>query len=641
MCGVNGFYRKNGSAAAALPRIRRMNRLLRHRGPDSEGAALLMSGGQGFLDLRLDETAASRLPQHMQLIAAEGNPEAIGCLGHRRLSIVDLSMNAHQPMADEQGRYRLVFNGEIFNYRELRLWLKSQGMSFFSDSDTEVLLKGWMLEGFRFLARINGFFAGCMADAHAGTWTLFRDRPGVKPLFYMNQPDFFAFSSETSPLRDCRASIELNQAQLAAFLVHGQTIINHETSWFQHIHSLKPGTALEFQCGSGKMVHHQIPEFSEAGNNNLEACLISAVRCRVAAEVPVGFAASGGLDSSLILGMAASMNPQRLQGLLAFSAVSGHAKADESPWQEQITNHTGVQRVAVKMVPQDISLLPELIAAADMPAVAWNNLAHYRICAAAHEAGIKVMLNGQGADELMAGYTAYLPAWFRIASWKQRLDFLLNLKHCGLNLSSWLRLQMREQLQRNLGAARWQQAALKRKAGVEFCSPDLLDMLPGAAAYPASPEHVLQQDFYGMKLGQMLQWEDRNSMAHSIESRNPFADDAALIQRCFTIPFREKVQHGFTKFPLRKISEAYIPAALSWRRDKKGFSMPDTDFTLQALPQLRAWVADNSIPGVDQQALLKASTPESLQRNPGLAGFVFRCATGAMFMQHVKQSQRG
>lgn len=637
MCGVNGYLRKNRTAEAALPRIRRMNRQLRHRGPDSEGAALFFAEGNGFLDVRLDETAVGQLPHHMQLLAAEAHPEATGCLGHRRLSIVDLSMNAHQPMADEQGRFRLVFNGEIFNYRELRLWLQSRGVEFFSESDTEVLLKGWMLEGFRFLARINGFFAGCMADAEAGTWTLFRDRPGVKPLFYADEPDFFAFSSETAPLRGCLATNALNQAQLAAFLVHGQTIIDHESSWFQQIHALKPGTALEFQCASGRSIIHQIPECTEHSNASLETCLKTAVRRRVEAEVPVGFAASGGLDSSLILGMAASMQAQRLKGLLAFSAVSGHSEADESFWQEQIGAHTGVQRVVVNISPADISLLPELIAAADMPAVAWNNLAHYRICSAARASGLKVMLNGQGADELMAGYPAYLPAWFRSAGWKQRLDFLRHLGNSGLSPVSWLKLWLRDAAQHTIGSKRWQEAALKRKPGVQFCSPDMLRLMPTAKAIPSSPEEILTEDFYGMKLGQMLQWEDRNSMAHSIESRNPFADDAELIHQCFSIPFTEKVQRGYTKFPLRQISEAYIPSALSWRKDKKGFSMPDAAFTIEALPRLREWISELPPAFLNQEALLRMCTPEALNKNGALAGFVFRSAALSIFLQKLNQ----
>ena len=641
MCGINGYLHKKRNIVSPVEQIIRMNRKLRRRGPDSEGAALFWPDGHGFRDLLLPGTAAGQLPQHLQLMPPESSTEAIGSLGHRRLSIVDLSMKAHQPMADEEGRYRLVFNGEIFNYRELRDWLKQQGFSFFSDSDTEVLLKGWMLEGASFLSKINGFFAGCIADAHTGTWTLFRDRPGVKPLFYLDCPDFFAFSSETAPLRGLSPEMQVDQAQMAAFLISGQSIIRHDSSWFEGIKSLKPGEVLELQTQTGKMKSIQFPEPKSAPDTDLETCLFTAVRRRATAEVPVGFAASGGLDSSLILGMAASMNPNRLHGLLAFSAVSGHSEADESAWQEQIASHTGVQRVVVNISPQDINLLPDLIATADMPAVAWNNLAHYRICAAAHEAGIKVMLNGQGADELMAGYTSYLPAWFRVASWKQRLDFLLHLNHCGLTLSSWLRLQMRDRLQRTLGAQRWQQAALKRKAGVGFCSPDLLEKIPSADAFHASPEHILSHDFYGMKLGQMLQWEDRNSMAHSLESRNPFADDTELVKLCLHIPFSEKVQHGFTKFPLRKISEAYIPAALSWRKDKKGFTMPDAAFTVQALPQMRAWIAENNIPGLDHQALLKASTPEALQRKPGLASFVFRCAASAVFLYHLKQRQHG
>ncbi|MBU6324808.1 MAG: asparagine synthase (glutamine-hydrolyzing) [Bacteroidetes bacterium] len=637
MCGINGYIRKNRNAEAALPRISRMNRQLKHRGPDSEGACFLMPEGQRFSDVRLDDTAAGAFPQHLQITEATLiTDQAIAAMGHRRLSIVDLSQNAHQPMADETGRYRLIFNGEIFNFRELKHQLQSKGVRFFSHSDTEVLLKGWMEEGPAFLSRINGFFAGCIADAKEGTWTLFRDSPGVKPLFYLDTPDFFAFSSETKVLRELQQQVHINPQQAATFLTYGRTLNTHRDTWFQDIYALEPGSVLQIRLQDAELHHEKL--ISHQGNRlseTLQTVLRRSVQQRIEAEVPVGFAASGGLDSSLILGVAASLFPKQVPGMLAFSATSSDPNVDESEWQRQIAGFTGVKRIEVSIGAQDARLIPQLVAAADLPAAAWNNLAHYRLCTAANAHGIKVMLNGQGADELFAGYPAYLPAWFRDVGWKQRKEFLLHLANSGLNTVEWMKLRLKDGLQRRLGADRWQLRALRRKSFTSFVHADLFESLPEPILPDALLDGRLKDDYYGMKLGQMLQWEDRNSMAHSVESRNPFADDQILAQMAWSIPSENKIRNGFTKYPLRELSQAYIPESISWRKDKKGFSMPDAALTAEALPFMLSWIDALPECGVHKTALLKLEG-HTLERDATLAGFVFRCATYSVFLQHIK-----
>jgi asparagine synthase (glutamine-hydrolysing) len=638
MCGINGYLRKHAGAAAASDIISHMNRRLKHRGPDSEGACLQHGEGLGFIDLLLPDTAAGVFPEHLKPVMAEtanaGN--CIGALGHRRLSIVDRSLNAHQPMADKSERYRLVFNGEIFNYRELRQELQSRGIRFFSSSDTEVLLHGWRLEGPSFLRRINGFFAGCMADAVEGTWTLFRDMPGVKPLFYLNTPDIFAFSSETPPLRALCPSVSVNTTQAAAFLTFGQTLINHSDTWYQELQSLEPGSTLEIRFSTWQLRKQQFnTQQQEQSPKSLEACLLQSIKLRMEAEVPVGFAASGGLDSSLILGMAAKLFPRQVPGMLAFSATSGDPLNDESSWQEQITAHTGVKRIAVPTASKHIHALPALVASADMPAAAWNNLAHYRLCEAARREGITVMLNGQGADELMAGYHAYLPAWFREAGWRDRKDFLQHLNHSGLSAVAWLKLRLKDGMKQRLGAERWQRKSLNHKAFAAYIDAELLENLPTPVLPDVQLAARLKKDYYGIKLGQMLQWEDRNSMAHSIESRNPFADDQDLAEAAWAVPALQKVHHGFTKYPLRALSQAYIPESLSWRKDKKGFTMPDSALTAESWPLMREWIADLPEAIIQKDALLALDDSE-LSSDSALAGMVFRSAALSLFLQQLK-----
>jgi asparagine synthase (glutamine-hydrolysing) len=385
-------------------------------------------------------------------------------------------------------------------------------------------------------------------------------------------------------------------------------------------------------------VHIAAPEPIDKGqaafheeSNTLAELLLRSVNQRLVSDVPVGFAASGGLDSSLILGIAAAGRKEKLKGLYAFSAVSGNPASDETHWQELVSDHTGVIRIVSQTDASHASELEDMMRSTDLPAAGWNNLAHYRLCGLARQKGVLVMLNGQGADELMAGYHAYLPFWFAEANLPDKLEWLANTDRAGLSMLAWWKLWARHQYQCYIKAHRYEQKRLARKPFMGLLHPAIKAAIIPAGELPGSLNEKLRADYYGAKLAQMLQWEDRNSMAHGLESRNPFADDFQLAAACFGIPASEKIKHGFTKYPLREIAANFLPEAISWRRDKKGFSFPDGQLTRQSDYLFKSWL--DNIP----TNIADASGIRQILDNPKATeaelGFAFRAACLARFME--------
>ena len=635
MCGIAGIIAWTIQDGAALREsVRRMQQIQQQRGPDAGGTSFLDHNGN-WLDEADDDTPYPISSLFFNSTKASFDLTDIRiALGHRRLSIQDLSEKAHQPMQDASGRYRLIFNGEVFNFHALRAEMEAQGQVFNSRSDSEVLLYGLIREGVDFLSRINGFFAGCFVDAQEGTCILFRDRPGVKPLFLLRETGRLSFASSTAALRSLLPEVNIRSAQLADYLVYGHTFTGHGQTWFEEIGELLPGNYLIVNTKTGEERTGEITD-SLSPCSDLETCLKQSLQQRLVADVPVGFAASGGLDSSLLLGISAAMEPEQIRKRMAFSSVSNDFQADETPWQEMAASHTGIQRIACPVNEGGVQALEALMQHADMPAAGWNNLAHSELCRKARQHGVKVMINGQGADELFAGYTAYLPYWWRDAGWYNRIKTLKHIQHCGLTFFEAFRLLLRDAIQRGLGAERAQKLALKRKSFAELSGPAIGQYLTEPAPQPANLNAALQQDYYGQKLGQMLQWEDRNSMAAGLESRNPFADDRDLAALAWSIPAQDKITDGWTKHPLRLVAAKYLPAALAWRRDKKGFTVADRRFTLTAWPELKTWLQDVPENWINQAALkVVIASPEKC--DDAMLAFLFRLACASRFIQITK-----
>lgn len=383
MCGIAGFYGPYGESDLAT-----MAAAMAHRGPDDEG-----------IDIR----------------PGMSDPDRIG-LGHRRLSIIDLA-GGHQPMWSADGGIGIVFNGEIYNFRSLRAELKREGACFRTASDTEVIIEGWRLRGARILAALEGMFAFGLWDARTGCWVLARDRAGIKPLYYaMPAPGALAFASEIKPLLPLVGSARPNLGSVYEFLLYGWT--GGPETVFSGIRHLPPGHWAQWAPGDQELRPVRFAErrFGETGMapdraaGELRERFDRAVEAHLVADVPVGINLSGGLDSSAVL---ASMGRLRPASIDAFTIGFGRDD-DETPYARLMAQHVRVRHhlrtVPRERIAEDFARIVRLV---EEPIAHPVMQTTYEAAALARER-VKVVLIGEGADELFLGYPQFRllqPPW--------------------------------------------------------------------------------------------------------------------------------------------------------------------------------------------------------------------------------------
>jgi asparagine synthase (glutamine-hydrolysing) len=395
MCGILGTFTHH-----PLPdqdqRLQSALAALHHRGPDDRG-------------LESFDAVGGRLS-----------------LGHARLSIIDLSPGGHQPMHSPTGRYTIVFNGEIYNYRELRQELRALGHAFHTDSDTEVLLATWAQWGTQGLRRLTGMFAFAVYDREARTLTLVRDAFGIKPLFYRIDGGALCFSSEVPSLLELLpAKPELNLQRAYNYLVWGQ-YDNGSDTFYQGIHHLSPGHWLRIDLQqlavyrpTDQSVRWWWPSIEERTDLSFEDAaaqlremFLNSVRLHLRSDVPVGAALSGGVDSSAVVCAMRYLEPD--MPIHTFSFVARGSSVDEEAWVDIVNTQVGAIAHKIVVSPEELALdLDDMIRAQGEPFGGTSIYAQYRVFKAAREAGIVVTLDGQGADELLAGYNGYPHGYLR------------------------------------------------------------------------------------------------------------------------------------------------------------------------------------------------------------------------------------
>jgi asparagine synthase (glutamine-hydrolysing) len=572
---------------------------MEHRGPDDEG--FLVRGPAGI----------QSTPPILGSSGTENQsdePNAWLALGHRRLSILDLSPLGHQPMS-YQGRYWIVYNGEVYNYLELRVELHKAGHHFRSECDTEVILAAYAKWGPDCFSRFNGMWAMAIYDAQKDQLVLSRDRFGVKPLYYWRQPESFAFASEIKAftcLPGWRPRI--NGQAVHDFLISG--LQDHSTeTMFAEVRQLEPGSYAILDCAAWANqaaatqdrsleivkwyeIHPQ--DFSgsltEAAGRFREL-LVDAVRLRLRSDVPVGSCLSGGLDSSSIV-CATHRLLSAQQGRCAhktFSACSELKRFDEREFIDVIVSATHVESHYVfPSLNHLFDELDKLIWHQDEPFAGTSIYAQWCVFKSASIAKIKVMLDGQGADEQLCGYHDFGRAFL-----------------CGLVRSGQLpracqeALAIRGTLNRALtGLARaLVDAATPLSAQAAFrrlrrgCAVPWLHRSALNASFPSpltaqfrrhkSAREMSLELLTGAHLQMLLHWEDRNSMAHSLESRVPFLD-YRLVEFVTGLPDHYKIRAGVTKTVLREGMSDLVPSAVLRRRDKMGFVTPEEIWAKEA-----------------------------------------------------------
>lgn len=569
MCGISAIIRWN---EGNLEPIHEMNRLVTHRGPDDHGVKMFRNK-----------------------IA----------LGHRRLSILDLSSAGHQPMSDQQERFWITYNGEIYNYREIRSELQKLGFSFRTQTDTEVILAAFEAWGVECLSRFNGMFAFVLYDTSTEKVFVVRDRFGVKPLYYYPFEGGVAIASEIKQFTALKEwKFSQNGQRVYDFLNWG--VLDHtDETMFSGVKQLRGGHYFYFSVMS---LRDQFPKalpwytlksdpytgsFKEATENYREL-LLDSIRLRLHADVDVGFCLSGGLDSSAIVCLAHQLLGGSSERLKTFTACSEEARFDETSYVDEVVRKTRVDSYKVTPRAKDLfGSLSSLVWHQDEPFISTSIFAQWEVFHLAKQQGIKVVLDGQGADEQLGGYHGFfanhLFDLMLSLKWKQLISEAQKTKRKHAHLPLMMMLA-------NKCVPEILQQRIRKWFGKSSWSPSWMDftLLGASAALPYPSQHPfyqqsIQQIFHS-SVPMLLHFEDRNSMAHSIESRTPFLD-YRLVEFTLNCPTEYKVFEGTTKRMLRSAAGEVLPNKITERNDKMGFlTAEEIWFRKQSPEQLLEYV---------------------------------------------------
>lgn len=543
MCGINGFNWKDEYL------IERMNSSLRHRGPDDEG-------------VYADEEVS---------------------LGHLRLSIIDLSKNGHQPMSDDQRRFHIIYNGEVYNYRLLREELESLGYSFKSNTDTEVVLYSFIQWKEGCLERFNGMFAFVIYDSANKRLFLARDHVGIKPLYYHFDRDHkkFLFSSEIPPLLEHKINTAPNKKIIKDFLLYNITDHTEET-FFEGIMKIPRGCYATFdltQCELDIKKWYNIKYEEKFAGTYEEAIstfkdlIEDSVNIRLISDVPVGTCLSGGIDSSTIACLI-----DKSMKIKTFSAVYEGFERDESKYISIVAERTGMENYRTQPTPErlqkDLLRIVKLIAE---PFPSASIYAQNCVQELAKDNGVTVVLDGQGADELLAGYHYFLGFYLvdllKTFKFKRLASECLNLikgRNYQIGIQFSLYLMLPYILRRNIFL---HQSLLSRELRSDSIAPtEYFRNFSNCRSLGQSLQfHLLY------RLEQLLKWEDRNSMGNQTESRVPFLD-YRIIEFVSGLPEEYIIREGKTKALLRDAMTGIVPLEILERRDKIGYETPDADW---------------------------------------------------------------
>ena len=585
MCGIAGLVKKNNHAVDREV-LSAITRLASHRGPDGEGLYLHKNLG----------------------------------LGHTRLAIIDLSTAADQPMHSTDRRFTIVFNGEIYNYLELREELRHRGHQFATQSDTEVILEAYAEWGSECVQRFNGMWAFALHDRARNQLFCSRDRFGVKPFYYVDTESVFAFGSEIKQLLEFVPTRQANSDIVLTYLATGLVDYSEKT-FFEGVTKLLPGYNLHVELGTGtverKCYYDPLPlDLGDATEEQLQGrfleVLTNSVELRLRSDVPVGTCLSGGLDSSSITALAA---PRYLKGsnrpFCAVTGVSIDSRLDESGYAQQVVRHSGLRWLTARPTAADfLGAMAKFSYHQDEPVPGSSPLMQYFVMRVARENGIPVMLDGQGADELLLGYGIYIGVKVREAFREEGPFAAMSMFYDSIAQDS--RMSLSAAMKYLVGTRipwLWYLRDRHRMPYVQFgrrATPQVLkDCIISGRNLRAFQCHEIAK----FTLPALLRYEDRNSMAFGIETRLPFLD-YRLVEMCLSLPFRLKVRSGWTKWILRRAMSGIVPDSIMWRKDKIGFEAPQTTW-MQGQDEAvrRTIMSSDLLRSVTNEGSLKAAYP--------------------------------
>ena len=550
MCGIFGALRLKGKFNEEnWHQFKNLTDMVEYRGPD----------GSGYYSAD-DQSGSEHIKDSFNLF-----------YGHRRLSIIDLSSQGKQPMS--KGDLVITFNGEIYNYLELRSELKALGCTFETVTDTEVILKLYEKFGANGFAKMNGMWAFAIYDKTNHKVVLSRDRFSEKPIFYYQDSEDFYFSSEIKQLLPLVKNKIPNRSVLFNYLKQGVLDTNNET-FFDHIYRIEGKNNLIIDLNTGKTNIHQYWNYdSKSFSNNPEEefryLLEDSVKLRMRSDVPVGCMLSGGLDSSSISLIAHHMKSD----IETFSVVSNDKKMSEEYFIDVVANNNKMKNYKMNFDANNvIDNFDTVLRHQDEPFFNLSVLASHSILKKIKEdTNVTVLLNGQGGDELLMGYLKYF--FFYQKDLIKRGQYM---KSAGLLLSTIFNRTILHQF--NLGKAkRYLPGHLNKKSsyindiGVGLVDTWTFDDM----------RHRQILDIDKFSIPSVCRYEDRNSTANSLEMRVPFLDHR-LVSFCLNLTNDYKIKNGWNKHILRKVMND-LPKEIRYRRDKKGFGVPEENFLRKEL----------------------------------------------------------
>ncbi len=591
MCGIAGILSFSGKVESEI--IKKMINTLGHRGPDGEGIWINKEQQIGF--------------------------------GHRRLTIIDLTERGNQPMHYANGRYTITYNGEIYNYIELKESLKRCGYSFVSESDTEVLLAMYDWKKEKCLDELDGMFAFAIWDEKEKKLFCARDRFGEKPFFYYHDKNFFAFASEMKALWSAGIDKRISRKRVFEYLLY-KTISNYhepEKTFYENIIQLPPAHYLYITPVTNKIEIKKYWDIDLSKKTQLsfqDACeafknlFFDSIRKRMRSDVPVGTSLSGGIDSSAIVCSLHSMFPHLR--LSTFSAIFPGFERDESTYVYIVRKNTGFNGFEISPGVDDIiSFFEKISYHQEEPFGSASIMIQYFVMNLAKRNGVKVLLDGQGADETLAGY---YPTWEAYLSrlllknpllFKKEYRAFLNNPQLGWNLTLFklVTKTLFYSFQRRIGNIRRSFIASDNKF-FNGIHPDLVHQFKGKSKNTNYRPPDLKKYLYHltMKNGlyDLLRYADRNSMANSIEVRLPFLSHK-LVEFLFALPENYLIRNGWSKYIVRKSLNDILPVEIQWRKDKIGYEAPQT-YWLNT-PAMREKI-ENSIQILKNEKIIKSAS---------------------------------
>ncbi|MFT3703660.1 MAG: asparagine synthase (glutamine-hydrolyzing) [Agriterribacter sp.] len=568
MCGIAGIVSQNPSQVYT-GRLKKMADAVAHRGPDGEGFWI--------------------------------NPGNTVGLAHRRLSVIDLSPEAAQPMhfssdlAEQNKRYTITYNGEIYNYLEIREELFSKGYRFQNRCDTEVILAAYDCYKEECLQYFDGMFAFTIWDEKEQVFFAARDRFGEKPFFYSvdEKDNTFYFASEMKALWAAGIHKDINKQALLYYLGLGftQFPLQKEKTFYNNINTLLPAHYIKWHIREKSFTVNRywnidkttvITDQKDAAEK-FRSLFFTSVKRRLRSDVEVGTNLSGGLDSSSIV--AVINNLITSENYKCFSAVFPGYEKDESPYIDEVVTAFGLDDF--KVIPTAQNFLQDfdkLCYHHEQPFGSSSVYTQYAVCRLAKQNDTKVVLDGQGADETIGGYSKHIH-WYLQELLARRKFALFSSERAALKENNiafeWGYKNYLAAYTPDITASVLQRRENKNLMGNDEIATDFMDAYyDKAGVYKASVRNmndILYHDVMEFGLEDLLRYADRNSMAHSVEMRLPYLSHE-LVEFIFTLPAEYKIQNGYPKWILRESVKFIMPSNVTWRKNKIGFEPPQKDW---------------------------------------------------------------